>query len=214
MLIFLCQATDIPQIVQCMASATPDLRLPSQSKHCKSLMTNTHFPSHCGQEAGFACQDSIVQTVTHYNNNNNPICKAPECQKTSVAHFSTQWAQHRVTLLLYTVPLRVGQATTQSWCGSCYISRESQMTRNVLWSRASVCVCVSVRGCMPTLLHGPGCNLGELQGMSPSCAVLGGFAISALVALLWRNVSEYMLVLALCLVRYVFMDFEDVSFAI
>ena len=38
------------------------------------------------------------------------------------------------------------------------------MTRNVL-SRASVCVCVcvsvclSVRGRMPTLLHGPGCNL-------------------------------------------------------
>jgi len=25
----------------------------------------------------------------------------------------------------------------------------------------SVCVCLSVRGRMPTLLHGPGCNLGE-----------------------------------------------------
>ena len=24
-----------------------------------------------------------------------------------------------------------------------------------------LCVCVSVRGRMPTLLHGPGCNLGE-----------------------------------------------------
>jgi len=35
--------------------------------------------------------------------------------------------------------------------------------QNVLWSRASVCqsVCVSVRGRMPTLLHGPECNLGE-----------------------------------------------------
>jgi len=45
----------------------------------------------------------------------------------------------------------------------CYISRESKTTRNVLWSRASVClsVCVSARGRMPTLLHGPGCNLGE-----------------------------------------------------
>ena len=35
----------------------------------------------------------------------------------------------------------------------------------ILWSRASVCVCVCVcvfvRGRMPTLLHGPGCNLGE-----------------------------------------------------
>ena len=54
----------------------------------------------------------------------------------------------------------------------CYISRESQTTRNVQWSRASVCVCVSVclsvclsvRGRIPTLLHGPWCNLEELQG--------------------------------------------------
>ena len=44
---------------------------------------------------------------------------------------------------------------------SCYISRESKTTRNVLWSRVCVSVCVSVRGRMPTLLHGPGCNLGE-----------------------------------------------------
>jgi len=32
------------------------------------------------------------------------------------------------------------------------------MTQNILWSRASVYV--SVRGRMPTLSHGPGCNLG------------------------------------------------------
>ena len=42
--------------------------------------------------------------------------------------------------------------------------------------------------------------------MSPSCALLGRFAIGVRVALLWqhitrtRNASEYMLVLALCLV--------------
>jgi len=61
--------------------------------------------------------------------------------------------------------------------------------RNVLWSRVSVCVsvCLSVRGRMPTLLHGPGCNLGELWGMPPSCALLGGFAIGARVALLWQH---------------------------
>jgi len=40
-----------------------------------------------------------------------------------------------------------------------YISRESKTTRNVLWSRASACL--SVRGRMPTVLHGPGCNLRE-----------------------------------------------------
>ena len=33
-------------------------------------------------------------------------------------------------------------------------------------------VCVSVRGHMPTLLHGPGCNLGKGRG-APSCASLG-----------------------------------------
>jgi len=32
---------------------------------------------------------------------------------------------------------------------------------------------------IPTLLHGPGCNLGEWLGVPPSCALLGGFAIDA-----------------------------------
>ena len=45
-----------------------------------------------------------------------------------------------------------------------YISRESWTTRHVLWSRGCVCVCLSVRGHMPTLLHGPGCNLGSGRG--------------------------------------------------
>ena len=56
-------------------------------------------------------------------------------------------------------------------------------------------VCVFVRGRMPTLLHGPGCNLGEwslikiwgVVGMPPSCALLGGFAIGARVPLLWQH---------------------------
>jgi len=34
------------------------------------------------------------------------------------------------------------------------------MTQNVLWSRASVCLSVCLHGRTPTLLHGPGCNLG------------------------------------------------------
>ena len=50
-----------------------------------------------------------------------------------------------------------------------------------------VCDCVSVRGRTPTLLYGPGCNLGAWQRLSPSCALLGGFAIGARVALLWQH---------------------------
>jgi len=69
--------------------------------------------------------------------------------------------------------------------------RESQTTQNVLWSCASVCVCLSVclsvRGRTPTLLHGPVCNLGAWYRLSPSCALLGGFAIGARVALLWQH---------------------------
>ena len=30
---------------------------------------------------------------------------------------------------------------------------------------ALLCVCLPVRGRMPTVLHGPGCNLGQLEGM-------------------------------------------------
>jgi len=50
-----------------------------------------------------------------------------------------------------------------------------------------LCVCLPVRGPMPTLSHGPGCNFEEWQGMSLSCALLGGFAIGAHVALLWQH---------------------------
>ena len=56
--------------------------------------------------------------------------------------------------------------------------------KNVLWLPASVClsVCLSVRGRMPTLLNGPGCNLGchlavhywaDLQSVS---GVMGGYS--------------------------------------
>jgi len=40
-----------------------------------------------------------------------------------------------------------------------------------------LCVCLSVLRRIPTLLHGPGCNLGEWQRVPSSCALLGGFAI-------------------------------------
>ena len=50
-----------------------------------------------------------------------------------------------------------------------------------------LCVCVSVRGHMPTVLHGPRCNIGAWLRLPPSCALLGGFAIGARVALLWHH---------------------------
>jgi len=44
------------------------------------------------------------------------------------------------------------------------------------------CLCVCRR--MPTLLYRPGYNLGEWQGVPPSCALLSRFAIGAWVSLL------------------------------
>jgi len=59
---------------------------------------------------------------------------------------------------------------------------------------------------MPTLLHGPGCNLREWQGMPPSCAWADLQSMHGLCCYgnitRTRNVSEYMLVLALCLVAF------------
>ena len=68
-------------------------------------------------------------------------------------------------------------------------------------ARLCVCVsvCLSVHGRTPTLLHGPGCNLGAWYRLPPSCALLGGFAIGARVALLWQRHEREML--ALCLVE-------------
>ena len=39
--------------------------------------------------------------------------------------------------------------------------RVSRRRREMYCGHALLCVCVSVRGRMPAILHGPGCNLGE-----------------------------------------------------
>jgi len=57
----------------------------------------------------------------------------------------------------------------------------------IVVTRVCVSVCLSVRGRMPTLLHGPGCNLGRGRGCPLSCALLRGSAIGARVALLWQH---------------------------
>ena len=88
-----------------------------------------------------------------------------------------------------------------------------------------LCVCVSVRGRTPTLLHGPGCNLGSGRGCplvvhywadlqsGHGLRCTGG--VLNITAEVWnagfqwwrsgditrtQNVSEYTLILALCLV--------------
>jgi len=71
----------------------------------------------------------------------------------------------------------------------------------ILVTRVCVCVCLSVRGCpspQATLLYG--------SGVPCSCALLGGFAISVRVSLLWQHSPntkcQRVLVLALCLVSF------------
>ena len=51
---------------------------------------------------------------------------------------------------------------------------------------ARLSMCLSVRGRMLTVLHGPGCNLGQ-WGLPPRCVLLGGFAIGERDALLWQH---------------------------
>ena len=74
----------------------------------------------------------------------------------------------------------------------------------------SVClsVCVSVRGLMPTLLHGPGVTWGSgrdapfplvVHYWADLQSVHGFYCYGNITRT--RNVSKYMLVLALCLVR-------------
>ena len=74
-----------------------------------------------------------------------------------------------------------------------YISREPLTTRNVLWSRASVSVCVTVHSRMPTLLHGPGCNLGVV-GDAPYLCTIGRICNRCTgcvaMATLWKCVAE------------------------
>jgi len=75
----------------------------------------------------------------------------------------------------------------------------------IVVTRVCVSVCLSVRGRMPTLLHGPGCNLGNGGGwplvVHYGADLQSGHGLHCYGNITrTRNVSEYMLVLALCLV--------------
>ena len=84
-------------------------------------------------------------------------------------------------------------------CSNYYISRESSTTRNVLWSRVCVCPSVCLCVCMPTLLHGSGCNLPQVVHYWADLQSVHRLRCCGNITRT-RNVSEYMLVLALCLV--------------
>ena len=77
-----------------------------------------------------------------------------------------------------------------------YISHQAQLSEMYCADGrlcVYVCVCVCVCMCMSVpchifiLLHRPGCNFGEQQGVPASCAVLGRFALGAQDLLLWQH---------------------------
>jgi len=91
--------------------------------------------------------------------------------------------------------------------------RVSRRRREMYCGHASLCVCLSaclfVRGRMPILLHGPRCNLGNGRGCplvvhywADSQSVHGLRCYGNITRM--RNVSEYVFVLALCLVYFFF----------
>jgi len=123
-------------------------------------------------------------------------------------YLSTPWEQRRrqaialsrstLTASLIALPSHSRRSPTCAFVSSnrdlppIFTSRRRHEIGNVHWSHASVCLSVPRR--IPTLLHGPGCNLEEWQGV-PSCAYwadlqsVHGFRCYGNIART-RNVSE------------------------
>jgi len=68
-----------------------------------------------------------------------------------------------------------------------FASRVSRRLREMYSGHARLSVCVPVSGRMPTLLHGPGCNLGNGTGCPPVVHYWTDFAIGVRAALLWQH---------------------------
>ena len=80
-------------------------------------------------------------------------CLSTVCLLASVSLFSSSsfYCSMGLTVLLSSLPIftfRVSRRQREMYSGHARLSE-------------CLCVCVSVRGRMPTLLHGPGCNLGS-----------------------------------------------------
>ena len=68
--------------------------------------------------------------------------------------------------------------------------RVSRRRREMYCGHSRLCVCLSVCLSAAACLHyctDPDVTWGRVVGMPPSCALLGGFAIGARVALLWQH---------------------------
>jgi len=71
-------------------------------------------------------------------------------------------------------------------CISYFITfRMSRRPREIYCGHARLCVCLCVAAC-PHYCRDPDVTWGVI-GLPPSCALLGGFAIGARVALLWQH---------------------------
>jgi len=79
--------------------------------------------------------------------------------------------------------------TTCGFSGRCFITFRVTRRRREMCSghaRLCVCLCLSAAAC-PHCCTDPDVTWGTGAGCPPSCALLGGFAIGARVALLWQH---------------------------
>jgi len=119
---------------------------------------------------------------------------------------SPPWSTSSVTVSLISGHIQTA-INSPLFSTSYYSSHGSYRQRIMcrpLCGHGCTCVCLSVPRRIPTLLNGPGCNLGEWYRLSSSCAQLGGFAIGAWFRC-YDNIApnakdQRVLVLALCLV--------------
>ena len=124
-------------------------------------------------------------------------------RRQSPVHSHAEWLSACITLCCNTV-------------SDIITSRVSRRRRKMYCGHARLCVCLSVRGRIPTLLHEPGCNLGSRRGclLVVHCwadlqSVHGLRCYGNITRT--RNVSEYMLVLAVCLVELVVLEMSTVA---
>ena len=101
-----------------------------------------------------------------------------------------RWALPRISSSPYFEICMVDICMKSKSCRFLITFRVSRRPREMYCGHARLCVCLcvclSVRGRMFTLFTEPDVTWGSGRSCPPSCALLGGFAIGARVALLWH----------------------------